>query len=78
MKVGFIGLGIMGESMCENIIKKSGEEVWVFDLNTKAVEKLVKLGAKSAASNKEIAEKCDVIISMVLRVNMYRQFIVNF
>ena len=65
MKVGFVGLGIMGESMCENIVKKSGEEVWVFDINPKAVEKLVKLGAKSAASNKEIAEKCDVIISMV-------------
>ena len=65
MKVGFIGLGIMGESMCENIIKKSGQEVWVFDLNTEAVEKLVKLGAKSATSNVQIAEKCDVIISMV-------------
>lgn len=65
MKVGFIGLGIMGESMCENIIKKSGQEVWVFDLNTDAVAKLVKLGAKSAASNVQIAEKCDVIISMV-------------
>ncbi|MGV8984327.1 NAD(P)-dependent oxidoreductase [Clostridium sp.] len=65
MKVGFIGLGIMGESMCENIIKKSGEEVWVFDLNTQAVEKLVKLGAKMATSTVQIAEKCDVIISMV-------------
>mgnify|MGYP001613193744 FL=1 len=62
MKVGFVGLGIMGESMCENIVKKSGEEVWVFDISTKAVEKLVKVGAKAASSNKEIAEKCDVII----------------
>lgn len=65
MKVGFIGLGIMGESMCENIIKKSGEEVWVFDVNPKAVEKLVKVGAKAAKSNKEIGEKCNIIVSMV-------------
>ena len=65
MKVGFVGLGIMGESMCENIVKKSGEEVWVFDISNKAVDKLVKVGAKAASSNKEIAEKCDVIISMV-------------
>ena len=31
MKIGFIGLGIMGESMCENIVKKHNDQVFVFD-----------------------------------------------
>ncbi len=31
MKIGFIGLGIMGESMCENIVKKHDDKVYVFD-----------------------------------------------
>ena len=29
MKIGFIGLGIMGESMCENIVKKHDDKVYV-------------------------------------------------
>ena len=31
MKIGFIGLGIMGESMCENIVKKHDDTVYAFD-----------------------------------------------
>ncbi len=65
MRIGFIGLGIMGEAMCENIVKKSGKEVLVYDINEEQVKKLVDIGAKAAASNKEIGEKCDLIISMV-------------
>lgn len=63
--IGFIGLGIMGESMCENIIKKRKEPVWVFDLNNDQVKKLVGLGAKAAESVRQIGEKCDYIIIMV-------------
>ncbi|MBR0474142.1 MAG: hypothetical protein IJJ19_03995 [Erysipelotrichaceae bacterium] len=43
MKIGFVGLGIMGESMCENIIHKHDDKVYVFDLNQKQVEKLERL-----------------------------------
>ncbi|WP_446898447.1 NAD(P)-dependent oxidoreductase [Clostridium sp. LBM24168] len=65
MKIGFIGLGIMGESMCENILKKSREKVLVFDLNSEKIEKLVSMGAEAAASSLEIGKKCDVILTMV-------------
>jgi 3-hydroxyisobutyrate dehydrogenase len=30
--VGFIGLGVMGEPICRNLVKKSGRRVVVFDL----------------------------------------------
>jgi len=36
MKVGFIGVGNMGGPMCRNIIRKSGEQVIVFDLSADA------------------------------------------
>lgn len=65
MKIGFIGLGIMGESMCENVIKKSGVKVYVYDVCKEKVDKLVGIGAIGATSVKEIGETCDRIITMV-------------
>ena len=44
MKIGFVGLGIMGESMCENIIKKHDDEVYVFDVVKEKRDKLAALG----------------------------------
>ncbi len=65
MKIGFIGLGIMGESMCENIVKKHNDSVYVSDLNKAQVEKLEAVGAIACSSNAEVAENADVIITMV-------------
>ena len=65
MKIGFIGLGIMGESMCANIVKKHGDTVYCSDINREQVAKLEALGAVGCADNKEVAQKSDVIISMV-------------
>ncbi len=67
MKIGFIGLGIMGESMCENIVKKHDDTVYAFDIVPEKVEKLAALGAVACVSNKDLAEKSDVIITMVPR-----------
>lgn len=65
MKIGFIGIGLMGKPMSTNILKKSGKPVMVFDLNKEKVAEMVALGAEAAESIKEIAEKCDVVVSMV-------------
>ena len=65
MKIGFIGLGIMGESMCENIVKKHDDTVYVFDFIEEKVKKLEAVGAVGCGSSKEVAEHADVIISMV-------------
>ena len=65
MKIGFIGLGIMGESMSENIVKKHDDEVYVFDFVAEKIDLLASKGAKPAASSLELAKAVDVIISMV-------------
>lgn len=64
MKVGFIGLGIMGRPMSKNLVK-AGHELVVFDFNKEAVADLVSCGAEAAENGKEVAQKCDVVITMV-------------
>lgn len=64
MKVGFIGLGIMGRPMSKNLLK-AGHELVVYDLNQEAVNDLVGCGAKPAANCKEVGAQCKVIITMV-------------
>ena len=63
-KIGFIGLGIMGRHMSANLIN-AGYELFVYDLNLKAVEEVVGKGATACATCKDVALKSDVIISMV-------------
>ncbi len=67
MKIGFIGLGIMGESMSKRIIDLHDDKVFVYDLVNEKVKKLVEEGGFAAESNKDLASKSDVIISMVPR-----------
>ena len=58
-KVGFIGLGIMGRPMAENLLK-AGCELYVYDVSPAAVERLTALGAK-ASDPAGIGRNCDVI-----------------
>lgn len=63
MKIGLIGLGIMGKPMAKNMLK-AGYDLTVNDLNQAAVEEIVACGAK-AATNNEIGEQCDLVMTMV-------------
>jgi 3-hydroxyisobutyrate dehydrogenase len=51
--IGFIGLGVMGEPICRNLVKKSGASVIAFDL---APEPLARLSADGAAIAGSVAE----------------------
>lgn len=63
MKIGFIGLGIMGRPMVKNLLK-AGEEVLVNDLNKDAVADVVAAGA-TEADYATIGAECPTIITMV-------------
>ena len=65
MKIGFIGLGIMGESMAENIVKKHNDKVFVSDIDKTKVEKLTAVGAVGCGSNVEVAQNADMLFTMV-------------
>ncbi len=62
MKVGYIGLGIMGKPMARNILKH-GFPLVVHNRSQASVEELVKEGALSAASPQEVAEQVDVVFT---------------
>lgn len=64
MKIGFIGLGIMGKPMCKNLLK-AGYECSVYNRSDAAAEELKKAGAKKCRSAAEAARDRDVVITML-------------
>lgn len=63
-RIGFIGLGAMGAPMAINLLKR-GYRLTIYDVASAKVEPIVKEGAQVATSCKEVAERSDVIITMV-------------
>ncbi|MGI5888585.1 MAG: 2-hydroxy-3-oxopropionate reductase [Oscillospiraceae bacterium] len=63
MKVGFIGLGIMGRPMAKNLLK-AGIQLMVSDLNQEAVNNVAACGAE-AGSYADIGKSCDIVITML-------------
>jgi len=60
MKVGFIGIGMMGKAMVTNLIK-AGYEMVVYDVNREAVDFAVEAGAEAADSPKGVVEACRIV-----------------
>ncbi|SDR61334.1 NAD(P)-dependent oxidoreductase [Paraburkholderia tuberum] len=60
MRVGYIGLGAMGGALARHLIGKF--PLSVFDLNQKAVDAFVELGATAAATPAELARNSDVVL----------------
>ena len=64
IKIGFIGLGIMGKPMAKNLLK-AGHQVSVYDNKQIVIDELVKSGASGSSSAKELGSNADVVITMV-------------
>jgi 3-hydroxyisobutyrate dehydrogenase-like beta-hydroxyacid dehydrogenase len=62
--VGFIGLGLMGKPMAQNLLK-AGFPLTVWNRTAAKAEELVRGGAKLAAHPREVAESADVLITIV-------------
>lgn len=63
MKIGFIGLGIMGKPMVKNLLK-AGYPVMVWNRSQAAIDEVVACGAVSA-SKEQIGREADVVMTMV-------------
>ncbi len=64
-KIGFIGLGIMGLPMAKNLME-AGYDLVVHNRSTEKAEELAKEGnATAAGSPREVAEACDIVITML-------------
>ncbi|GAB2536485.1 2-hydroxy-3-oxopropionate reductase [Gracilibacillus alcaliphilus] len=63
-RIGFIGLGIMGKPMAKNLIK-SGYQLVIYNRSREATLELAEEGAEFGHSPKEVANKVDVLITML-------------
>ena len=62
MKIGFIGLGMMGAGMASNL-QKAGHDLIVNDLTRQAASKHLNAGATWADSPRAVAEACDIVFT---------------
>lgn len=60
-KIGFIGIGLMGQGMAKNIVEKGYPLTVIAHRNRKPVDELVALGTVEAKSLQEMAQNCTVI-----------------
>ena len=63
-KIGFIGLGIMGRGMVDNLMQ-AGFDLTVWNRTAARMDPFVERGATAAASPRAVAENCDIIIICV-------------
>jgi len=63
-KIGFIGLGIMGNSMCLNLLK-AGFPVTAWNRTRAKMQAVLKAGAQAAETPRQVAENSDIIITIV-------------
>ena len=59
--IGFIGLGVMGEPICRNLLKRSGRPIVAFDLAAEPLKRLKAEGATVAASVAEVVAASDLV-----------------
>jgi 2-hydroxy-3-oxopropionate reductase len=69
IKVGFVGLGLMGMPMAKNILKKKYPLI-VWNRSTKNFKKIKKLGAEVCQNLINLPDKCQVIIMMLANDNV--------
>jgi 2-hydroxy-3-oxopropionate reductase len=62
--LGFVGLGIMGRPMMNNLLK-AGHTVVAYTRNVKTLDACVAGGAQRAGSNREVGERADIIFTML-------------
>ena len=76
MKIGFLGLGIMGRPMAMNLMK-AGHDLVVCDHKKSAAEELISAGATFAENGAAIASQCDLCITMVQNSPQVREAVLG-
>jgi 3-hydroxyisobutyrate dehydrogenase-like beta-hydroxyacid dehydrogenase len=60
-QLGFIGLGVMGERMCRNLVRKSGRKVFVFDTRKAPMDALANDGAIAVSSVAQVMREAEIV-----------------
>ena len=65
MKIGFLGMGVMGLPMAKNVVKKSGCQVLGYDVAQKQLDAFAAAGGTPVTDPVEIYKQCDVILQIL-------------
>lgn len=65
MKIGFLGLGVMGLPMAKNLVKKSGCEVLGFDVAQNRLDEFAAAGGTPVKEQTDIYKQCDIIMQIL-------------
>jgi 2-hydroxy-3-oxopropionate reductase len=72
MRIGFLGVGKMGQPMAGKLLD-GGHELWVCDISEDAVRPLLERQARRAASPKALADGCETVIVSLPTLEVFRQ-----
>jgi len=71
MRIGYLGVGNMGQPMAGRLID-GGHELWVCDVRAEAMGPLLERQARPAASPKELADTCDTVVVSLPTLDVFR------
>jgi 2-hydroxy-3-oxopropionate reductase len=71
MRIGFLGVGNMGQPMAGKLLD-AGHELWVYDVREEAMQPLLDRQARRAASLKELADTCDTVVVSLPTLKIFR------
>ncbi len=74
MRLGFLGVGNMGQPMAGKLLD-AGHELWVCDVREEALAPLLERQARRASSPKELADACDTVVVSLPTLAVFRQAI---
>jgi 3-hydroxyisobutyrate dehydrogenase-like beta-hydroxyacid dehydrogenase len=72
MRIGFLGVGNMGQPMAEKLLE-AGHELWVCDVREDAMQPLLERQARRANSPKQLADACDTVVVSLPTLEVFRQ-----
>ena len=64
MKIGFIGIGVMGEAMATHLLK-AGHELYIYNRTKSKAERIMALGAKWCDNVKEVAQSAEIVFTII-------------
>jgi 3-hydroxyisobutyrate dehydrogenase-like beta-hydroxyacid dehydrogenase len=71
VRIGYLGVGNMGQPMAGKLLE-AGHELWVYDVSDDAMLPLIERQARRAASPRELAENCETIVVSLPTLDIFR------
>ncbi len=72
MRIGYLGVGQMGQPMAGKLLD-AGHELWIYDVREDAMRPLLERQARRAVSPKALADTCDTVVVSLPTLDIFRR-----